>query len=76
MRVCPLSDTGTLSGKTCYFLEMHLRRVIMRTSFRCPTTAELVNFNLKDDAKSVRGGWSKHAELLCPHCGRLHAARY
>jgi hypothetical protein len=53
-----------------------LREVIMRTSFRCPTTAALVNLNLKDDAKSVRGGWSKHVELLCPHCGRLHAARY
>lgn len=48
----------------------------MRTSFRCPITAALININLQDDRNSVHQGWNRAVRLKCPHCGQEHIARY
>jgi hypothetical protein len=45
----------------------------MRASISCPTTGEVVTFEVMTDAKTVAESWRKFIRLQCPHCEDRHA---
>jgi hypothetical protein len=45
----------------------------MRASIKCPSTGQVVSFEMATDAQTVAKSWKMFIRLQCPHCDDRHA---
>ena len=48
----------------------------MRARITCPSTGEIVTFNIETDAATVTKSWKQFIRMQCPHCNERHAIAY
>jgi len=69
----PSSEAGT-AAKVQLRAERAQRLSRLRTTlhFTCAATGKKLDYDVPNDAATLKSLWSRQLELSCPHCGEVH----
>ena len=60
------------AGTGCPLERCEFMKTSMQTSFACPATEAVIEFDLPSDEQACRELWPHSLQIQCPACGEIH----